>query len=106
MLAVSTLILPLTHDTLHYKNVLLFYFLGGGGKEYGNLAVTDKIKLVTSRRYPCNYILVPPKRVSVCCSQCLTAKYNALSDASPVYGNAVFIKFHLRHCCIINLPGR
>jgi len=106
MLAVSTLILPLIHDTLHYKNDLLFSFFFSFDKEYANFAITNKIKLVTSRRYPCNYILVPLKRVSVCCSQCLTAKQNALSGASPVYGNSVSIKFHLRHCCIINLPGR
>jgi len=104
MLAVSTLILPLIHDSLHYKNGLLFSFCFC--KEYGNVAITNKIKLVTSRRYPCNYILVALKHVSVCCSQCLTAKWNALRGASAVYGNAVSIKRLLRHCCIINLTGR
>jgi len=105
MLAVSTLILPLIHDSLHYKNGLLFSFLIFY-KEYGNIAITNKIELVTSRRYPCHYILVALKHVSVTCSQCLTAKWNALSGALAVYGNAVSIKRLLRHCCIINLTGR
>jgi hypothetical protein len=106
MFAVSALILPL----IHYKNGLLFsvYFLFIliFCKEYGNVAITNKIKLVTNRRYLYNYILVPVKRVPICCYQCLTAKQNALSGASLVYGNSFSIKFLLMHYCTTNLTWR